>query len=139
MSSDTEVDVLLFTATGDGALANAFDRADRFDLAVATPTDATLDRLQNGEVPPPQLLLVEFEGDGDGMELLQLVNADETLRRLPIITIGDTPNARELSYDQRANAHVERPSDPDEFDEAVERIESFWVRAATLPPLTDDS
>jgi CheY-like chemotaxis protein len=137
---DTEtVDVLLFAVTGDEALVDAFDRADRFDLTVVNDADAALDRMRSGEFPPPQLLLMEFEGDGEGMKLLQTVKDDEKLRRIPVITISDSPTACERSYAEQANAHVERPSDPDGFDEAVDRIESFWVRAATLPPLTNDS
>jgi CheY-like chemotaxis protein len=139
MSHEADVDVLLYAATGDDALAAAFDRAERFHLTVVTDADEALDRMRRGEVPPPQLLLMEFEGDGDGMELLRTVKDDEQLRRLPVITISDSSSACELSYDQHANAHVERASDPAGFDEAVERIESFWVRAATLPPLTNDS
>lgn len=138
MSNTADVDVLLFAATGDEALAEAFDRAERFQLTVVNSAEVALDRM-SGEVPPPQLLLVEFEGDGEGMELLRAVKDDEGLRRIPVITISDTSGACELSYDQHANAHVERPSDPEGFDEAVERIESFWVRAATLPPITNDS
>ena len=138
MSHRADVDVLLFAATGDEALAEAFDRADRFQLTVVNSAEAALDRM-SGEVPPPQLLLMEFEGDGEGMELLRTVKDDERLRRIPVITISDTSDACELSYDQHANAHVERPTDAAGFDEAVERIESFWVRAATLPPVTNDS
>ncbi|SFL54123.1 hypothetical protein SAMN04487950_4143 [Halogranum rubrum] len=136
---DETVEVLLFAASGDEALTEAFDRAERFDLTVVNDAETALDRMRSGEVPPPQLLLMEFEGDGEGVELLQTVKADEQLRRIPVITISDSPTACEQSYDEQANAHVERPADPDGFDEAVDRIESFWVRAATLPPVTNDS
>jgi DNA-binding response OmpR family regulator len=139
MSHEPTVEVMLFAATGDEALAEAFGRVERFRLTVVESVDAALEQLQDGEVPPPQLLLVEFEGDGDGMDLLRAVKDDATLRLLPVITIGDSPDACELSYDQRANAHVERPADAAGFDDAVERIESFWTRAATLPSVTNDS
>jgi hypothetical protein len=114
---ETEVDVLLFAPTGDEALTDAFDRGERFQLTVVNDADVALDRIRSGEFPPPQLLLMEFDGGSDSVELLQTVKDDEMLRRIP----------------------VERPSDPDGFDEVVDRIESFWVRAATLPPLTNDS
>lgn len=136
---DEAVDVLLFAVTGDEALAEAFDRAERFRLTVVNSADAALDRMQSDEHPSPQLLLVEFEGDGKGLDLLQSVKDDAELRRIPVITVTDSQIACEQSYDKQANAHVERPSDPDGFDEAVDRIESFWVRAATLPPVTNDS
>lgn len=139
MSHEPAVEVMLVAATGDEALVEAFGRVERFQLTVVESVDAALEQLRNGEVPPPQLLLVEFEGDGDGMDLLRAVRDDPTLRRLPVITIGDSADACERSYDQQANAHVERPSDADGFDDAVERIESFWTRAATLPSVTNDS
>lgn len=136
MPHEADVPVLLFAPTGDDELAAAFDRADRFELTVATDVDTALDAL-HGEEPPPQLLVMEFEGEGEASRLLQTIKDDGRLRRLPVVTISDDDDACVHSYDQRANAHVERPSTPAAFDDAVRRIESFWTRTATLPPQTD--
>jgi chemotaxis family two-component system response regulator Rcp1 len=62
------------------------------------------------------------------------VKADEVLRLIPVIlmTAFDTDEAIDKAYDLHANCCVRKPSDLDQFAQAVKKIETFWLQRARL-------
>lgn len=58
---------------------------------------------------------------------------------IPVIVISGTLSDRVIRsvYDTGANACIENPEGPDELEETVRAIESFWLSAATLPTVDE--
>ena len=85
---------------------------------------------------PPDLILLDLNLPGmDGRELLKIVKADERLRHIPVVVVTGShvdADVRE-SYRLHANAYVEKPVNTQEFLEAVNSIEQFWLQIVRLP------
>ena len=85
---------------------------------------------------PPDLILLDLNLPGmDGSELLKIVKADERLRHIPVVVVTGShvdADVRE-SYRLHANAYVEKPVNTQEFLEAVNSIEQFWLQIVRLP------
>ena len=67
--------------------------------------------------------------------VLETVKADPTLRRIPVIVLTTSSSDADIegSYDRGANAFVTKPSDLAGWNDALERIERFWMELAALP------
>ena len=85
---------------------------------------------------PPDLILLDLNLPGmDGRELLKIVKADERLRHIPVVVVTGShvdADVRE-SYRLHANAYVKKPVNTQEFLEAVNSIEQFWLQIVRLP------
>jgi CheY-like chemotaxis protein len=79
----------------------------------------------------PDLILLDLHLPRmSGHEVLSDIKQDENLRLIPVVlmTAFDTPDAISEAYERRANCCVRKPSDLDQFAQAVKQIESFWLR-----------
>jgi CheY-like chemotaxis protein len=79
----------------------------------------------------PDLILLDLHLPRmSGHEVLSDIKQDENLRLIPVVlmTAFDTPNAISEAYERHANCCVRKPSDLDQFAQAVKQIESFWLR-----------
>ena len=85
---------------------------------------------------PPDLILLDLNLPGmDGRELLKIVKADERLRHIPVVVVTGShvdADVRE-SYRLHANAYVKKPVNTQQFLEAVNSIEQFWLQIVRLP------
>jgi len=85
---------------------------------------------------PPDLILLDLNLPGmDGRELLKIVKADERLRHIPVVVVTGShvdADVRE-SYRLHANAYVKKPVNTQDFLEAVNSIEQFWLQIVRLP------
>jgi two-component system response regulator len=91
-------------------------------------------RGEPGDRPLPDLILLDLHLPKlHGLEVLRQIKEDKDLRRIPVIVFTSTQKEEEFVkvYDLRGNCCVAKPVDPDEFAEAVRRIESFWLTVAS--------
>ena len=63
----------------------------------------------------------------DGIEVLRRLKADPTLRKLPIIMLTTTDDAREVTrcHDLGCNVYLQKPVDYDRFSDAIRRLGQF--------------
>jgi chemotaxis family two-component system response regulator Rcp1 len=88
------------------------------------------------DAPRPDLILLDLHlPRRNGHEVLADVKRDESLRLIPVVlmTAFDSDEAIVEAYERHANCCVRKPSDLDEFTEAVKKIETFWLRLARRP------
>jgi CheY-like chemotaxis protein len=86
--------------------------------------------------PVPDLILLDLNLPRmDGREVLELIKADEALRRIPVVVLTTSKAEEDIlrSYDLHANAYVTKPVDFDRFIEVVRQIDEFFVSVVKLP------
>ena len=71
----------------------------------------------------------------NGHDVLDTIKADPRLRRIPVIVLTTSSSDADIegSYDRGANAFVTKPSDLAGWNDALQRVERFWIDLATLP------
>lgn len=88
------------------------------------------------EAPRPDLILLDLNLPGkDGREVLAEIKADEQLRHIPVVVVTGSRAPADVvqTYRLHANAYVTKPIDTQEFLEAVNSIEQFWLQIVRLP------
>ncbi len=72
----------------------------------------------------------------DGLELLQMVRADEHTSRTPIVLLTSSREERDLieGYRLGVNAYVVKPVDFREFVQAIQDLGVFWAVLNEPPP-----
>lgn len=88
---------------------------------------------------PPNLVLLDLNlPDHDGLEVLETITDEPTLRRLPtvVLTSSDATDDIARCYDAHASAYLTKPTDLDGFVSLVESIERFWLTRVQLPPMS---
>ena len=64
----------------------------------------------------------------DGLEVLQILHDDESLRRIPVVMLTSSREESDLarSWDLGVNAYVVKPVDAEQFFSAVKTLGRFW-------------
>jgi len=94
---------------------------------------------QDGEyadAPRPDLVLLDLNMPRkDGEDVLEAMQADESLRRIPVVVLTSSESEEDIakSYELNANAYLTKPVDFDGFVEIVNRMEDFWFQVVKLP------
>ena len=94
-------------------------------------------RGDHADAPRPDIVLLDLNLPGkNGEDVLEEINDDEVLSRIPVIVLTSSAAEEDIvrTYDLRANAYLTKPIDPDEFVAAVRAFEAFWLRIVHLPP-----
>jgi len=84
----------------------------------------------------PDLILLDLHlPRKNGHEVLSDIKQDENLRLIPVVlmTSFDTEDAISEAYERHVNCCVRKPSDLDQFAQAVKQIETFWLRTVRRP------
>ena len=70
----------------------------------------------------------------DGYQVLQRMKADERTRRIPVIILTTTDDAREVSrcYELGCNVYITKPVDYQQFSEAIRKI-GLFLSVVTVP------
>jgi CheY-like chemotaxis protein len=79
---------------------------------------------------PPGLFLLDLKMPKvDGLEVLQTVKRDPTLRTIPVVVLTSSAEESDLarSYDLGVNAYVVKPVVFSEFLDAVKAVGQFWA------------
>jgi len=70
--------------------------------------------------------------------VLQLLRANESLRRIPVVILSSSREEADLarSWDLGVNAYVVKPVDTGQFFEAVKTLGKFWAVFNEAPQST---
>jgi len=109
-------------------------------LDVATDGEEALRRLRRE--PPftstrrPDLVILDLNlPKMDGRDVLATIKGDPELRHIPVVvmTTSDAPSDVNRAYDLHANCYIRKPTDINEFMNAIARCETFWLTVVRLP------
>jgi two-component system response regulator len=87
-------------------------------------------RYTDRAVGDPAVLMLDIKMPRmDGLEVLQHIREDETLRRIPVVILTSSREESDLarSWDLGANAYVVKPVDAEQFFSAVKTLGRFWA------------
>jgi chemotaxis family two-component system response regulator Rcp1 len=70
-----------------------------------------------------------------GHEVLAAMQADESMRRIPVavLTTSSAESDVEKTYDLGANCFLTKPVEIDQFIHVVQSIDNFWLGLVRLP------
>ncbi|MBC3839273.1 response regulator [Streptacidiphilus sp. 4-A2] len=126
---DDDADALLIEeALVDRGMARSVRRAVDGVAALAYLRDADSSR--------PDLIVMDLNMPRmNGRELLAIVKGDQTLSCVPVVvlTTSAAPDDVTGAYRQHANAYVTKPVNLDDFIEAVQSIDTFFLETAAKP------
>lgn len=140
--TDAKQVLLVEDNLGDVRLVEeAFESSDsEATLHTVTDGEEMLDFLHRRDeyksAPTPDLALLDLQlPDRHGTELLERVQEDPKLGRLPVIVLTSSEEREDVldSYRHQANAYLTKPSDHGSFVSLVESLEAFWFGQAKLP------
>jgi len=87
--------------------------------------------------PQPDLILLDLNlRRKDGREVLEVIKADERLKKIPVVVLTTSAAEEDIAraYSRHANCYITKPVDLDQFLRVVHSIESFWLSLVKLPP-----
>jgi CheY-like chemotaxis protein len=85
----------------------------------------------------PAVLLLDLKlPKVDGMEVLQQVKSDESLRMIPVVVLTSSREEKDMvaSYKLGVNGYVVKPVDFHEFVNAIKELGVFWAVINEPPP-----
>jgi CheY-like chemotaxis protein len=85
----------------------------------------------------PALVLLDLKMPKvDGLEVLQTIKSDPTLKTIPVVMLTSSREEQDLvrSYELGVNGYVVKPVDFTEFVDAVRQIGGFWAVVNEPPP-----
>jgi CheY-like chemotaxis protein len=85
----------------------------------------------------PALILLDLKMPKvDGLEVLRVVRAEDSLKMTPIVMLTSSREERDIveSYKLGVNAYVVKPVDFQQFLEAIKQIGVFWAVVNQPPP-----
>ncbi|HEY8944987.1 MAG TPA: response regulator [Polyangiaceae bacterium] len=136
---DSEQDVeLTLSALTQHNLAN--------EVVVASDGEQALDYLyrrgtfaDRDPVNPVVILLDIKLPKVDGLEVLQQLRADSTLKFIPVVMLTSSREERDIvrSYDLGVNAYVVKPVEFQGFIEAIRELGLFWAVLNQPPPRSE--
>jgi CheY-like chemotaxis protein len=88
----------------------------------------------------PGLILLDLKMPKvDGLEVLQQVKEDPTLKTIPVVMLTSSREEQDLvrTYDLGVNAYVVKPVVFSDFIEAVKALGQFWAVVNEPPPRID--
>ena len=86
--------------------------------------------------PRPDIILLDLNMPRmDGRQCLEIIKADENLRRIPVVILTTSEADQDVlrSYDLHANCYIAKPVDMDQFIKVVQSIKQFWFSIVNLP------
>jgi CheY-like chemotaxis protein len=84
----------------------------------------------------PDLILLDLKLPGmDGRSLLSWIKSDPKLRRIPVIVLTSSDDARDVkqAYDLHANCYLVKPRRLGDFESLIRDTVAFWTGVARLP------
>jgi CheY-like chemotaxis protein len=90
---------------------------------------------RGGECASPLLVLLDLNLPVlDGYQALERMKADERTKRIPVVILTTTDDAREVSrcYDLGCNVYVTKPVDYQQFSEAIRKL-GLFLSVVTMP------
>ncbi|MGW7312877.1 response regulator [Streptomyces sp. NPDC054865] len=106
------------------------------NLIQVTDGVAALEHLRTpGNVRPDLIVLDLNMPRMNGRDLLKVLKADEDLQTIPVVvlTTSSAPDDVVGAYSSHANAYVTKPVNLEEFEQAVQSIDAFYLDTAARP------
>lgn len=78
----------------------------------------------------PQVILLDLKlPKVDGLDVLQIVRADERTKLLPVVVLTSSKEEQDLidSYSLGASSYIQKPVDYLQFVEAVRQLGLYWL------------
>lgn len=91
----------------------------------------------NRERGGPAVILLDLKMPKvDGIQVLQAIKGDETLKQIPVVMLTTSREEKDLvaSYQLGVNAYVVKPVAFTEFVEAIQDLGVFWAVLNEPPP-----
>ena len=133
---DKSTDVILIRRAFDKAkLANPLQVVSDGDAAVEylSGVDAYQDRSQ---FPLPILMLLDLKlPRRTGLEVLEWLRKQETLRRLPVVMLTSSQHDRDINkaYDLGVNSYLVKPVEFDGLLEMLKTVNMYWLMMNERP------
>jgi len=90
----------------------------------------------------PEVVLLDMKLPKiDGLGVLRRLRADERTRRLPVVILTSSKEAKDItsSYDLGANSFIRKPVDFDQFIDAARQLGLYWLVMNEPPPRRDNA
>lgn len=130
---DNEGDILLIReALEEGKIANRISIVKNGRDAL----DFIFKRGNYKASEKPDLILLDINIPlKNGHEVLQIIKADESTKKIPVImlTTSSSENDINMAYLHHANCYITKPVEVGDFMKAVASIEDFWFNLVLLP------
>lgn len=87
--------------------------------------------------PTPDVILLDLNMPRmGGLEVLDILKADEVLRNIPVVVLTTSRAEGDIwrSYNLHANAYIPKPVTVSEFVDVIKSFGSFWFATAALSP-----
>jgi len=70
-----------------------------------------------------------------GLEVLSIIKEDDNLKHIPVVVLTTSSSDQDIlkSYKLHANCYITKPVKLDNFIEAIQKIDSFWLSFVKLP------
>jgi len=84
----------------------------------------------------PALILLDLNMPGlDGRALLEIVKQDKLLRRIPVVILTTSTDARDIDrcYELGASTYIQKPVDFDGLIRVAKVIRDYWFGIALVP------
>ena len=88
------------------------------------------------DAPRPDLILLDLNlPKYDGRQVLEQIKTDPELSHIPVVVLTTSAAEEDIlrSYKLHANAYVTKPVDLDQFIQAIQQIDDFFVTVVKLP------
>ncbi len=118
----------------------------RNDLIVVRDGEEALDYLYRrgkyqdpASSPRPGMILLDLNlPKMGGLDVLQRIKKDESLKSIPVIVLTVSQREQDIvrSYDLGVNTYIQKPVEFDNFMRMVNTVHDYWILIATLPPAT---
>lgn len=85
----------------------------------------------------PTLILLDLKLPRvDGLEVLQEIKSDPSLKVLPVVMLTSSNHERDLreAYKRGVNSYICKPADFSELVEVVSHLGTYWFDTVELPP-----
>jgi CheY-like chemotaxis protein len=95
---------------------------------------------QSVDVERPALILLDLNMPGlDGRALLDMIKQNQALRRIPIVILTTSTDARDIDrcYELGASTYIQKPVDFDGLIHVAKVIRDYWFGIALLPKEED--
>jgi CheY-like chemotaxis protein len=100
------------------------------DIVKATDGQRAVDYLFNSEGASTLLVLLDLNMPVlDGYQVLERMKTDERTKRIPVIILTTTDDAREVArcYELGCNVYITKPVDYEQFSEAIRKLGLFMM------------
>ena len=90
--------------------------------------------------PRPDLILLDLNMPRlGGKEVLTRLKADAERKSIPIVAFTTSGREEDISqcYAIGVNSYVQKPTDFDQFQLALQALEHYWLEVSRLPPRPD--